>query len=364
MAADTPAGSNTSSFSEADTRWMERALELAARGIGTTSPNPPVGAVIVRNGELIGEGYHEKAGEAHAERRALADARARGKENQLRGATIYITLEPCSSYGRTPPCTEGIIQAGISRVVYGAVDPDSRHRGRADTLLRAAGIKVEQGLCEQACLHLLRPWLHAIRTGRPWVTVKIATTLDGRICRRKERWLSSPESLRYAHQMRAESDAILIGGGTLRADNPALTIRTPLHPVPAIKEQPWRIILTQDRRRLPENSQLFTDEHAARTLVYERISNLLRDLLEPLYQERGITRLMLECGGGLLRAFLEQGCVDEWVQIITPTLGGGDVLAIPGDYLPEEWRMEREELVRCGGDVVVRGTLQKRGVQG
>ncbi len=346
-------------FSEADHHWMERALQLAARGLGTTSPNPPVGAVIVNGEQLIGEGYHERAGEPHAERRALADARSRGNEPLLRGATMYVTLEPCSSYGRTPPCTEAILEAGIARVVYGAVDPDARHRGRADAILRAAGVRAEQGLCEAECMHLLRPWLYALQHGRPWVTAKIATTLDGRICRRHERWLSGAESLRYAHQMRLESDAILVGGATVRADDPALTIRTPLQEIPAVKQQPWRVVLTRDRRSLPPGCKLLSDAHAARTLVIENVADLQRDLLEPLYRERGVVGLMLECGGNLLRRFVEEGLVNEWVQVITPTLGGGEAFALPGNYLEQECHLEQEALIPCGQDVILRGTLHR-----
>ncbi len=357
MVADTDSQTQAGSFSKADAQWMQRALELAARGLGTTSPNPPVGAVIVNQGKLIGEGYHEKAGGPHAERRALAHAREQGHGALLRGATIYITLEPCSSHGRTPPCTEGILEAGISRVVYGAVDPDARHRGRADALLRAAGVQVEQGLCEEACQRLLRPWLFALQNGRPWVTAKIATTLDGRICRQHERWLSGAESLRYAHQLRLENDAILIGGGTLRADDPALTIRTPIQPIPAAKEQPWRIVLTRKRANLPAHCKLLTDAQAERTLIFEQVNDLKHELLEPLYQERGIVGLMLECGGGLLRRFAEEGLINEWVQIITPTLGGGHALVIPGDYLKHERHWQEESLTRSGNDLILRGTL-------
>ena len=352
-----PKSEHYPTFSAEDTRFMQRALELAARGTGTVSPNPAVGAVIVNGQHIIGEGWHEKAGQPHAERRALADARERGNGHLLAGSTLYVTLEPCSSHGRTPPCTEGIIEAGITRVVYGAIDPDARHRGRADALLREAGIRVEQGLCEEACLHLLRPWLYALRHGRPWVTAKIATTLDGRICRRHERWLSSPESLCYAHQLRAESDAILVGGGTVRAEDPALTIRTPIKPLSFLKEQPWRIVLTRDRRSLPASCRLFTDEHAARTLIYEQVEDLSRDLLIPLYRERGVVRLMLECGGGLLRRFLEEGLINEWVQILTPTLGGGEALAIPGGFLPEEKHFRRESSLDCGSDLILRGLI-------
>ncbi len=349
---------DTPSPSEADAHWMQHALELARQGLGTTSPNPPVGAVIVRGGCILGEGYHEQAGQPHAERRALADAHARGNGALLRGSTIYVTLEPCSTQGRTPPCTEGIIEAGISRVVYGAVDPDPRHRGRADAILRAAGIETDrEPLTQAACERLLRPWAHAVRTGRPWVLAKLATTLDGRLTRRSERWLSGAASLAYAHQLRAESEAILVGGGTLRADNPALTVRCPLRPVPAIKQQPWRIVLTRDRRQLPADSLLFTDEHAARTLIHERLGDLRRELLEPLWRERGVTTLMLECGGGLLRAFLEQGLIDEWVQVLTPYIGGGSQLAVPGDYLPREMTLATESVEACGQDTIIRGTL-------
>ncbi len=341
-----------------DAGWMQHALELARRGLGTTSPNPPVGAVIVREGRILGEGFHEKAGEPHAERRALADARARGHTDELRGASIYVTLEPCSSYGRTPPCTEGIIEAGLARVVYGMPDPDERHRGRADALLRAAGIEsCREPSCREACERLLRPWAHAVSTGRPWVLAKIATTLDGRITRRRERWLSGEASLSYAHQLRAESDAILVGGGTLRADNPALTIRHPQRPLPAIKQQPWRVVLTRARHSLPPDCRLFTDEHAARTLVRENISDLRRELLEPLWREQGVTSLMLECGGGLLRLFLEQGLINEWVQVLTPWLGGGETLAVPGPFLPREGVLQAEQLLPCGRDVIIRGIL-------
>ncbi len=348
-----------SSFSPEDTQHMQRALALASRGLGTVSPNPPVGAILVNAGQVIGEGWHEKAGEAHAERRALADAVARGNGRLLPGATLYVTLEPCSSYGRTPPCTEAIIAAKLARVVYGAVDPDARHRGRADALLRAEGIRVEQGCCESACLHLLRPWLHALKHGRPWVVAKIATTLDGRICRQHERWLSSPESLTHAHQLRLESDAILVGGGTLREDDPALTIRTPLIAIPDIKEQPWRVLLTRDRSKLPADCRLFTDEFADRTLVYENLTDLRTELLEPLYRERGVVQLMLECGGGLLRRFLADGLIDEWVQVVTPFISGGGTFAVPGDYLPHELNFARESLRECGSDIILRGILNR-----
>lgn len=337
-----------------DEKWMMRALQLAQKGVGTTSPNPPVGAVIVKDGRVLGEGYHERAGEMHAERRAIADALQKG--NRVCGATIYITLEPCSSHGKTPPCTDAILENGISRVVYGAVDPDKRHRGRADALLSEKGVQVQGRVAEDACKAFLRPWMHAIENGRPWVTAKIAATLDGRITRKSERWLSSEESLRLAHQLRLESDAILVGGNTVRTDYPALTIRRPLSPIPECKKQPWRIVLTRSRGSLPIDAPLFADASSDRTLVYENVEDL-RCLLEAIYQDYGVIRLMLECGGNLLRSFLEQGLVDEWVQIVAPYLGGGDAMLLPGDYLPVEQRLRDVQVALSGRDTIIRGRL-------
>lgn len=335
---------------------MGRALELARQGLGTSSPNPPVGAVIVRNGQLLGEGFHARAGEPHAERQALEDARRRGREGDLKGATMYVTLEPCSSYGRTPPCTEALLEAGIAEVIYGAVDPDERHRGRADALLGEAGVRVKSGVCAAACEQLLRPWMYAVRHGRPWVLAKIACTLDGRIVRKKERWLTGKRARSYVHQLRLESDAILVGGQTVRSDDPALTIREPLTPLPALKEQPWRLVLTRHRASLPKESQLFCDAYAHRTLIYEHVEHW-EEWLHRLHEERGVVQLMLECGGNLLRQFLERGLVQEWVQLMAPLLGGGDALLLPGDYLPTELVLEEEDVSCLGRDVVLRGVL-------
>lgn len=335
---------------------MARALELAHKGLGTTSPNPPVGAVIVKNGVLLGEGWHEVAGEAHAERRAIANAYLRGHAEDLVGSTIYITLEPCSSHGKTPPCTDAIIAAGISRVVYGAVDPDERHRGRADAVLQEHGIAVRSECCAATCELLVRPWAYSVLHKRPWVTAKIACTLDGRLTRAGLRWLSCEESVRFAHQMRLESDAILVGGNTLRADNPALTIRKPYREVPFVKKQPWRVVMTRDASTLPDTAKVFTDEHASRTLIRENVGDL-KAMLHALYEQQGVVNLMLECGGNLLRAFLEAGLVNEWVQILTPRITGGPDALLPGYFMPCERFFEQEELIPSGQDIIIHGLI-------
>lgn len=339
-----------------DEARMLQALELARRGVGLTSPNPPVGAVIYKDDRLIGSGYHHKAGEPHAERMALADAVAKGHGEELRGAVIYVTLEPCSSYGRTPPCTQGIIDAGIGRVVYGVVDPDERHRGGADALLRAAGVEVQGRVAEAACRAFLRPWLHAVRTGQPWVVAKVAATMDGRIVRAGGRHqISGGEAREYMHRLRYRSDAILVGGRTVRTDNPRLTIRCGVESMEG-KEQPWRIVFTQNAEGLPRDAAIFTDEHAGRTVLYEKVNDF-QGVLNELHEKYGIVTLMLECGGRLLREWLERDLVQEWVQIISPYIGGGDVLLLPGGDLKAERELVDMHAQQFGNDFIISGLL-------
>lgn len=345
-------------MAERDTEWMLRAVELSRNGVGTTSPNPPVGAVIVQDGCIIGEGWHEVAGEAHAERRAIADAIARGNERLLPGSTIYVTLEPCSSHGKTPPCTDAIIERGIKRVVYGVVDPDERHRGQADVILRAASIEVQGGVGEEACREVLRPWLFATEHGRPWVVAKVACTLDARMVRQTERWISDSEALRHSHQLRAASDAILVGGETVRRDNPALTIRTPLVGPSERKQQPLRVVMTRHRESLPADATLFTDEYKERTMVLEDVEDFAC-MLQQLYREHGVVTLMLECGGKLLREFLERGLVDEWMQDIAPILSGGEAALVPGGFLVPEAHLEQVSYTPVGRDMIVRGLVSR-----
>ena len=254
--------------SSADRRFLRRALELAALGSGLTFPNPRVGAVLVRGGKIIGEGFHRRAGGPHAEVNAVRDAKQRG--HAVAGATLYVTLEPCSTHGRTPPCTGLILREKIARVVYAATDPNPAHAGRgcADCFARA-GVAVSAGLLADEAAALNRDFNWSIVQRRPWVVAKIALSLDGKITTPPgdDRWLTSPEARRAAHELRWESDAILIGAETARRDNPQLTVRLPGKPRGKI--QPLRIVVTRSGK-IPRNLHLFTDRHRDRTQVFRQ----------------------------------------------------------------------------------------------
>ncbi|MBE7558253.1 bifunctional diaminohydroxyphosphoribosylaminopyrimidine deaminase/5-amino-6-(5-phosphoribosylamino)uracil reductase RibD [bacterium] len=222
---------------KADERWMRRALELAVRGARTAAPNPMVGAVVVKDGVLVGEGYHQRAGEAHAEVAALAAA-----GEAARGATLYATLEPCCHYGRTGPCTEALIAAGVRRVVAGMRDPYPPVAGKGLLRLREAGIRVKCGVLEDECRRLNRAFFSRITRNRPWVTIKLATTLDGKIATRTgdSKWITSEATRAWTHDLRARVNAILVGIGTVESDDPRLTAR-PLDSNDL--RQPLRIVL-------------------------------------------------------------------------------------------------------------------------
>src|SRR5580658_2037588 len=232
-----------------DLHFMRLALRLARRGFGHTSPNPIVGAVLVRDGAVLGRGWHHRAGEAHAEIEALRDARRRtGSAEGASGATLYVTLEPCSTQGRTPPCTEAIIAAGIGRVVAAATDPNPAHAGRGFELLRRAGLEVSDGLLAQEAAEMNEAFAHWIVHRTPLVTVKAGMSLDGKIATvtGESRWITGEKARRLAMKLRAGSDAILVGVKTILADDPSLTVR-----LAGFKEKRWRRIILDPRARTP-----------------------------------------------------------------------------------------------------------------
>lgn len=345
-----------------DARWMKQALELAAEGTGLTSPNPCVGAVIVHEEQMIGAGFHEKAGLPHAERNAIADGIAGGNTELFPSSTLYVTLEPCSTTGKTPPCTDAIVEHRFKRVVYGSRDPNPRHRGAAAEILTHAGIAVTSGILEKECDHLIRAFRLNMTQGRPWVIAKSAMSLDGRISRSPERsqWLTNKESRSFVHTLRAECDAILTGGNTVRMDNPSLTIRNPGRPVSPLKEQPWRIILTRHAASIPAESICLTDEFRERTVIVENVPNYL-ELLQNLYAEKKTGTILLEAGGCLVKEFLKAGLVDEWVGFYAPIITGGGGDAVEGGaFLKREAFLDQPVVTVFGNDVCIRGDVRFR----
>lgn len=360
---------------------MRRALELARRHRGFTSPNPCVGAVIVRDGKVVGEGAHVSAGKPHAEAVALSNAGERA-----RGATLYCTLEPCNHHGKTPPCTEAIIAAGVSRVVFAVEDPNPDVAGKGAERLREAGVEVTSSILEDEAHHLNREFFHFCRTSRPWVVLKMATSLDGKVATAsgESQWITSPESREHAHRLRHEVDAVVVGAGTLTADNPRLTVRIPGGPW----KQPRRIVLDSIGRAAPEaalfdptvtsRAILATTAQASETtlvafesrgvdvLVAENdtmgrvdLSSFLR-----LLGQRGIQSLLVEGGPRVAGSFLESDLVDEVVSYLSPSLIGGDeaknALAGPGRaVLSERLWLDRLTVDRAGNDIVVRGLVRQ-----
>ena len=335
--------------SSPDLSFLRRALELAQLGTGLTLPNPRVGAVLVRDGQIIGEGYHRKAGTAHAEVNAVADAKKRG--HAVAGATIYVTLEPCSTHGRTPPCTGLILREKIARVVFAATDPNPAHVGAAMRLLQASDVKVSSGLLAKEATHLNRDFNWWITRKRPWVVAKIALSLDGRIVTPPgdDRWLTSPEARQAAHELRWESDAILVGAETARQDNPKLTVRLPGRKG---KVQPWRIVVTRSGK-LPKSLHLFSDRHRDRTLVFQK--QPLTDVITTLGALQ-VSHLLLEGGGQILTEAFRAKLVNEVAFFIAPAVMGSVPRAL--ESLPAPIRLREVSYTPVGADILCRGLVE------
>lgn len=361
----------------ADAVWMRRALALAQRGQGAVEPNPMVGAVVVRDGVVVGEGWHERYGGPHAEVHALAAA---GPKAQ--GADLYVTLEPCRHWGKTPPCVAAILRAGIRRVIAAMPDPFPEMAGRGLEELRAAGVAVTVGVEEAAARRLNAPYLRLLAAGRPWVIAKWAMSLDGKIATRTgaSRWLTGPDARACVHTLRGRVDGILIGIGTALADDPLLTARPP-GPRTAV-----RVVL--DRQlRLPLTGQLVRTARQTPVLVVhepqaaaERRAALnaagveclplagaadgpvmVGELLAELGRRRW-TNLLVEGGSQVLGSFLAAGCLDEVWAFVSPKLLGGATAPTPCGgpgtaTLAEALSVHWEEVTPLGADWLLRGTV-------
>ena len=382
-----------------ENRYLRAALGLARRGYGTTSPNPMVGAILVKRGAIIGRGWHHRAGEPHAEIVAIRDARKKG--HNVQGAALYVTLEPCSTHGRTPPCTQAIVAAGIKRIVAGAIDPNPRHRGLGLKILRRAGLAVSQGLRAEECARLNESFNHWVVEGTPFVTVKAAMTLDGKIATAdgESKWITGERARAYGMKLRQGADAILVGINTLLADDPSLTVRSPrpnvLSPMPqarsaqrAFQKQGLRRIVLDAKGRTPLGAKLACDEYAALTTVVvnesaprRRVAALARRvkvlvapgsghkinlpwLLKKLGSEN-VTSLLVEGGGEVNASFLLQGLAQRVAFFYAPIiLGGHDAhRAVAGDgasTLAESLSLTGLEWRRLGPDWLLTARVGSR----
>ncbi len=326
-------------FTQEDRQYMALAFRLAARGAGYTSPNPMVGAVVVRDGRIVGQGYHRRYGGPHAEVEALLRA-----GEQARGATLYVTLEPCNHHGKTPPCTAAVLAAGISRVVIANADPNPRVTGGGAAYLRAQGLQVEMGLLAEVGQKLNEAFFKAVTTGRPWVIAKAAASLDGKIATHthEAQWITGPKARAWVHRLRHQVDAIIVGIGTVLADNPQLTTRLPR----GQGRDPVRLIL-DSRLRLPLDAQVLHVKSAAPTWVActdmaspEKRAALqdqgaevlvlpardgkvdLEALLTVLGQRR-LQSLLVEGGAEIHGAFFDAGLIDKVHLFLAPKIIGG-----------------------------------------
>lgn len=326
-----------------DRKWMAMALRLAERGLCTTDPNPRVGCILVKEGEIVGQGWHRWAGGPHAEIEALNLA-----GNQARGADCYVTLEPCCHFGRTPPCTEALIKAGVRRVVAAMVDPNAKVAGQGLRQLRRAGIEVTTDILAEQSEQLNKGFCKRMRSGRPWVTSKLAASLDGRtaVASGESRWITSLASRRDVHRLRARSSAILTGIGTVLADDPSLTARVD---EPADIQQPLRVVVDSSLRMpvtakmlsLPGQTLIATvcedrprrqalERQGAQVLVMASDDHGRVDLaaLMMALGRREINEILVEAGAVLNGALLGQDLIDDWVLYLAPTVLGDDALGM------------------------------------
>jgi diaminohydroxyphosphoribosylaminopyrimidine deaminase/5-amino-6-(5-phosphoribosylamino)uracil reductase len=331
--------------SQRDERFMRAALKEAKKAAGQTSPNPAVGAVLVIDNRIVARGHHRGAGHDHAEIECLRNF----TDGVPARATLYVTLEPCSTVGRTAPCTTAIIKAGVKNIVVGTTDVNPRHFGRGMTQLQNAGVKVRYGILAEECARLNEAFNKWIVTRRPFVIAKCGMSLDGRLTRHpgEPRWITGFGARRDAHQLRSYVDAVLVGAETVRLDNPRLTVRGMRH-----AKQPWRVVLTRSGN-LPPRARLFSDRLAARTLVYKRkgLAAVLEDL-----GKRNVTSVLIEGGGEVLGQALDAHLIDKVQLYLGPILTGGPVIAFSGrgtSATQNAIRLDRVSYRRIGQNICI-----------
>lgn len=367
-----------------DSKFMSIALRLARRTEGKTSPNPLVGAVVVRRGKILGMGYHKKAGLPHAEIEAFLDAERNG--HNLKGSTLYVTLEPCSHTGkRTPPCVNAIIERGISKVVLGTIDLNPRVNGKGLKILRAKGIKVKAGVLEEKCREINEPFFKYVATGKPFIILKLAATLDGKIATftGDSKWIGSELQRKYAHRLRNKVDAILVGIGTVLRDNPELTVRlgkkSNRQPTPIVLDSRLKIpvesnLIAHQRNPIIATTQLADpiklkdlEKTGAKVLVIEQDENGQVDILKLVKKlgEMEITSVLVEGGGDVGASFLKKGIVDKVVFFYAPKIIGSEGVSMVGKLGVSEVKdalsIRTVKVKKIGEEFVVEGyTLVNR----
>jgi len=355
------------------TKWMKRAISLASLGKNTTSPNPKVGAVILdKNGKLISEGFHFKAGMPHAEAMAFNNLKKDAK-----GGSIYVNLEPCCHQGRTPPCVDKVISSGIKRAYISIEDPDVRVAGKGIKMLEEAGIKVHLGLCKKESLDLNKAFIHRNITKKAFGVFKWAMSIDGRIALKngKSKWITNDESRSLVHSFRAEFDAIIIGGNTLRRDNPLLTTRGSKNP------EPLRVVFTKTLD-LPSESNLWDCNEAKTIVIYdsstanenylkripkcvevEKVSSDNPELISKILAKRGCNKVLWECGPQLATAAIKSNCIQEIIAFIAPKILGGENSMNPlGDFefgeMHEIIKLSESQLSLIEDDICVKSIFK------
>jgi diaminohydroxyphosphoribosylaminopyrimidine deaminase/5-amino-6-(5-phosphoribosylamino)uracil reductase len=330
-----------------DEKFMRAALNEAKKALGRTSPNPAVGAVLVIGDRIVAKGHHRGAGRDHAEIECLRNFAAPIPAR----AALYVTLEPCSTKGRTAPCTDAILRARVRDVVVGAIDLNPNHSGKGIAQLRNAGVNVKEGVLADECAQINEAFNRWIVSKRPFVIAKCGMSLDGRLTRPigEPPWITEESARRHAHQLRAKVDAILVGAETVRTDNPRLTVRG----VRGVL-QPWRVVLTRSGKLAPR-ARLFSDRFSSRTLVYQGKS--LPAVLKNL-GERGVTSVLIEGGGDVLGQALDAHLIDKVQLYLGPILTGGPVIAFPGrgaEKTANALRLRRVSFRQIGQSVCITG---------
>ncbi len=358
-----------------DEIYMRMAISLAKKGIGTASPNPMVGAVVVKNGKIVGKGYHKRHGEAHAEVDALNDAGSKAK-----GATLYLNLEPCCHYGKTPPCTDAVTKAGIKRVVAGMMDPNPKVSGKGFDILKKAGIEVTTGVLEDESSRLNEGFVNRIKTGRPFVILKIAASLDGKTAtkNKESKWITSEASRHHVHRVRGQVDAIMTGIGTVVADDPLLTPR-----VGKVKKLPLRVVVDSSLRvpatakvvgintifattgKAPKKKMESLRSSGAEVEIFKSSNGKVDlSLVMDHLGKRGINSVMVEAGPELSASLLREGLVDKALFFYAPKIIGG--IAAPCmvggdgvDRLSEAMRLKEIRVKMLGEDVMIEGYVHR-----